>query len=647
MRRATILILLLLSFAVTAAHAEERLEMVSAFWGTPEQLIDARPGDSKLPLTLLIQNKYSHVIIGIYAELQLPEGFHNVTGGNVASAAFGPSLPPGGVATLTFLINIDKGVRPGNYAFHLRMDYFDPSYSEMRSDFDFTLNVKPPIRLELSYAGWGAPQQPIKPVPGVTGVPLYLWITNPDTSAVYGVNLTLILPQGISGPNGERKGWATIPILEAGQSAMATFMLDIGKEVKGTQLEFLLKMEYSDRWFAKYVEERSFTLPIYQEPKVNLIVQGLDLEQASSSKLNVTVLNAGPTTIYDVLPRIQASGIFVLDAPAKALDSLKPGENASFTFELYAPSNLPSAPIPASAIISYKGPDGMYKAESTIFNINILPSRRLIEITPSTTKIRYQRLNEVVLNITNRSNRPLYDVEVSITPPAGLPLYIEEGVGPWRLNEIKGGSSKQITLHILPLAQAEGVVAITATATYRYGDTTRIETQLLLFNLEGFAEITLVDWRLSPKPICNGSRVSFSASLLNRGTRQAYYTFVYINASDPIIVDSMDKKYIGDLPVNSLTPFSLQFDVSPKARPGRYSAEVVVEYMDSIGRKYEVSWPIEISVTIGRAPELTREEGRFPIGQDLMIIIGLLALLIVAVIWGYRRRRRASELEVA
>ena len=95
MKRALLLVLLVALSSFAYANAEERLEVVSAFWGTPDQPVDVRPGDEKVPLTLVLQNKYSYMIIGIYAELTLPEGFHNITGGNVASAAFGPSLPPG------------------------------------------------------------------------------------------------------------------------------------------------------------------------------------------------------------------------------------------------------------------------------------------------------------------------------------------------------------------------------------------------------------------------------------------------------------------------------------------------------------------------------------------------------------------------
>ena len=647
MKRAAILLLLLLSIPMVAhqAHAEERLEVVSAYWGAPEQPVDARPGDSKIPLTLVVQNKYSYVIIGIYAELRLPEGFHNVTGGDVASAAFGPSLPPGGVAALTFLIDIDEDVEPGIYTFQLTVDYFDSVYSEMEDEFNITLRVEPEIGLRLSSAGWGTPQQPIKPTPGTDGVPLYLWITNPDASPVYGVNLTLILPEGVHGPGGERSVWSTIPVIEAGQSAMATFVLDVDERARAGEAEFILKMEYMDQWSAGYNEEENFTLPIYPEPDLLLSVQDVELEQGSSAKLNVTVLNSGSAPIYDVLPTLQAEGLLILSSPTEALDVLGPGEGASFVFKLYAPSNLLPGSVPALLTVSYKGPDGVPRSESSVLSVDVLLSSRLVEIVPSTTEVKYQRLNEVVLEVKNLSGRPIYNVEVSLTPPANLPLYVEEGVGPWRFDAIGPGSSKQIALHILPFAQMEGAAAITATVTYRDGDTTRSETQILLFYLKGYAEITLVNWKFSPDPAYNGSRVSFSASLLNRGTQQAYYTRVYVKASGPFVTDRMSDKYIGDLPTNSPTPFSLQFGISPDARPGKYGVEVVVEYTDTLGQKHEVSWPLELDVVIGHAPK-TVEEGQQPIvDRDLLIIIGLAILLIISIIWGYRRGRREEEIE--
>ena len=73
---------------------------------------------------------------------------------------------------------------------------------------------------------------------------------------------------------------------------------------------------------------------------------------------------------------------------------------------------------------------------------------------------------------------------------------------------------------------------------------------------------------------------------------------------------------------------------------------ITVEYTDTLGQKHEVSWPLELNVVVGHAPKATHEGRQSFIDQDLMIMIGLTVLLIIAIVWGYRRGRRGTEEEI-
>ena len=77
---------------------------------------------------------------------------------------------------------------------------------------------------------------------------------------------------------------------------------------------------------------------------------------------------------------------------------------------------------------------------------------------------------------------------------------------------------------------------------------------------------------------------------------------------------------------------------------------MVIEYTDMLGQIHEVSWPFELKVVTGHSATTAEETERQGfiglIDQDLMIIIVLVALLIVTVVWGYRRGRRGVEEEI-
>jgi hypothetical protein len=298
--------------------------------------------------------------------------------------------------------------------------------------------------------------------------------------------------------------------------------------------------------------------------------------------------------------------------------------------------------------VSYKDERGALKSESIITYITTLSRTSTVKLEPSITEILYKRMNEVQLKIVNLSEEPMYDAELTLTPPSSVPLFVKEGVGPWKFSYIGPNEDKVITLHVLPLAQMDSVAVITATLIYKDGQgLTRTHNDALLFRLKGFPDIQLVNWKVSPSPAYNGSKLTISGSLLNQGTQQAYYSRIYLQASPPFIAGQLSDKYIGDLPLNSLTPFSLQLGLGKRAATGTYTVNLVFEYMDVMGNEYRLTWPVSVDVVqatqkveVGTTPQPS------PLNLNTMLTFALAILLILALIWGYRRGKR-EEVEIS
>jgi hypothetical protein len=649
MKRALILVLLLLSLMpVATSFADERLELVSYTWGTLESPMPVRPGYEDVPLTIMIQNLHSYQVIGIYATLVLEPPFHNRTGGNLVSAAYGPVVPPGAAVPLTFYVDVDEDAVPGLYTLRLNVSYYDSVYSEMETSFNLTLPIEPPKGLKLITAGWGSPSQPMKPVPNDKAVPLFLLILNLDSNPISGVTLELSLPEGFSGPEGERKVNTTIPMIQGGQTAPSTFYLDLDKELEPSKYAFNLSIAYFDFWHVKFTQEETFSLRVYPKPDISLSAEETTVYLGSIAELNLMVRNTGSSKVFDVLPNLQTEGLIPISAPNEPLPELSPLGSANFTFSLYAPTNLPPGPVPMAISVSYKDERGALKSESIITYITTLSRTSTVKLEPSITEILYKRMNEVQLKIVNLSEEPMYDAELTLTPPSSVPLFVKEGVGPWKFSYIGPNEDKVITLHVLPLAQMDSVAVITATLIYKDGQgLTRTHNDALLFRLKGFPDIQLVNWKVSPSPAYNGSKLTISGSLLNQGTQQAYYSRIYLQASPPFIAGQLSDKYIGDLPLNSLTPFSLQLGLGKRAATGTYTVNLVFEYMDVMGNEYRLTWPVSVDVVqatqkveVGTTPQPS------PLNLNTMLTFALAILLILALIWGYRRGKR-EEVEIS
>lgn len=649
MNRALILVLLLLSLLpMTTSFADERLELVSYTWGTIESPMPVRPGYEDVPLTVMVQNLHSYQVIGIYATLVLEPPFHNKTGGNLVSAAYGPVVPPGAAVPLTFRIDVDEDAIPGLYTLRLIVSYYDSVYSEMETSFNLTLPIELPKGLKLVTAEWGSSSQPMKPVPNDKAVPLLLLISNLDSNPVSGVTLDISLPDGFSGPGGERKVSTTISLIQGGQTTYSTFYIDLDKELEPSEYMFNLSITYFDFWHGKYAQEETFDLRVYPKPDLSLSAHETTVYLGSIAKLNLLVKNIGTSKVFDILPNLQTEGLVPISAPSEPLPELPPLSSANFTFSLYAPTNLPSGPVPIGISVSYKDERGVLKSKNIITYITTLSRTSTVKLEPSTTEILYKRMNEVRLKIVNLSEEPMYDAELTLTPPTSVSLFVKEGVGPWKFSYIGPNEDKVITLHVLPLTQTDSVAVVTATLIYkdRQG-LTKTHNDALLFRLKGFPDIKLVSWKASPSPAYNGSKLTISGSLLNKGTQQAYYTRIYLEASSPFIAGHLSDKYIGDLPLNSLTPFSLQLGLDKNTAAGTYTLNLVFEYMDVMGNEYRLTWPISVDVVQASQRievSTTTQPGLFDL--NTMLTIALAALLILALIWGYRRGKR-EEVEIS
>jgi len=102
---------------------QPQFRVVKASWGTSDSEIQAAPGDMNIPLTVAMQNIGNSTVTGLSGTLILQRPFANVSGGRSARAFYDGSVSPGSTYSLKFILNIDAGATPGEYALDMRIDY--------------------------------------------------------------------------------------------------------------------------------------------------------------------------------------------------------------------------------------------------------------------------------------------------------------------------------------------------------------------------------------------------------------------------------------------------------------------------------------------------------------------------------------------
>ena len=99
--------------------------VVETFWGSPTAKISVEPGDNRIKLNVVIQNRDDGAISGIQGNLILRDPFASSNGDDFLSSFFGSTVSSGSTSSADFLLNIDKNTQVGTYDLTIEFSYLD------------------------------------------------------------------------------------------------------------------------------------------------------------------------------------------------------------------------------------------------------------------------------------------------------------------------------------------------------------------------------------------------------------------------------------------------------------------------------------------------------------------------------------------
>lgn len=119
------------------------VKFLDAYFGTLDQKIEVTPGDKNVPFTVVFANVGSQDITGIKGQLLMPLGFSSSDGkGALIFADSDSEALAGKHFSLTFFVNLDKGIPVQQFPATVKLDYSRLRESgERNSFFDFNFKV--------------------------------------------------------------------------------------------------------------------------------------------------------------------------------------------------------------------------------------------------------------------------------------------------------------------------------------------------------------------------------------------------------------------------------------------------------------------------------------------------------------------------
>ncbi|MEM3692510.1 MAG: NEW3 domain-containing protein [Candidatus Bathyarchaeia archaeon] len=657
-----------------ASSIDTSIELISVYWGSPNNPMDAIPGVQDAPLTLELVNRGMRTAYGLTIEYDLPSG---MMPSQSPRTSVSMTMNPGSIATATIEVDIDPKAKPGFYNISFKLEYsVIYAGASLRRLKVFSSNVKldqPPIGygyLELASVDWGQG----KPVyPGDENVTLTLTFVNRAPYTISGLLLRMKFPEGFAAKGGASKIYAPGAIARsASRNVDMTISIDKsahpGTYTLEASCDYLLE---SGGYGIRLNESYAFNVTLNTLEGSLEFVQSLWYGTSAGPgdtgiQLVILLRNLEIPSMMGVVGDVELPEGFIVSTTGEAK-----GRFASVSLAGALPSQFftsgiipPTIPFEVQPRAAFNLGDYLYfvvpvtidpsaipgihafnlrvsfldqwnTPQSVVINCSLylLGSIKLIDVEPIATDVPVGGCGNFSVRIVNRGSSPAYDVYfIFLNMPPGVSL--EKQV--FYIPRIEAGNSiiAETQAYGNPNAPYKGALTAVAMISFKdcYGYSRRYNATFLV-NVKGRIEFKLLDLTVVPSPAYKGARITISGLLLNIGRETAKHVSVYLKECEELRLKQESSQYLGNVDPDAQMPFILEAEVMTDI--GSYTLFIGADYMDEYGGSYHQTYAAKIEVgELPKPPQPSLEEllyriAPIAIASAFLVIMGYLILRYV------------------
>lgn len=294
------------------AVSEPNVVVTSVYWGTnPAGVVSVHPGDTNIPLSIVLSNAGDAAAREVYAKLVLTAPFSyvyyvdekQVSADTVEQNA--GDVQPGFSFTLRFALTVAPDATAGVHRLTLVVDY---KTARELLPVEKNLNVDVPV-----WTGDVRVQRvltvPSKVYPGDNQVAVKIWLVNSGAGSTSDLQVRLIL-EGPFSPSSGGSDAFFLGTVQPGQVSEADFYVDIDKSAQFGS--YSLRLVTDSTGSSGQVEIGQ--IPIYLTEKVRFEIVQLEpkILHAGDSGIGirVTIKNVGSTTADSVRAQLRVGNYF-------------------------------------------------------------------------------------------------------------------------------------------------------------------------------------------------------------------------------------------------------------------------------------------------------------------------------------------------
>lgn len=500
---------------------------------------------------------------------------------------------------------------------------------------------RPSVYLKVSRVVWGEnPDSPIRAYPGDEGVALTVEMQNYSNDTIKGVEATLALSDPFIDIYGNRNATATGEpsdigdimnqtgeILPAGFFTF-TFSLDINPKALPGSYSYNMTVNYlvksGEYWFqgeARIVAV-SFVMSKIQAT-VACSVSPQDVEKGESVDVSGSIdpeqENVTVTLVYKKPNGSTVSQNVKTDAEG-----------------FYSESFQPDIEGPWSVNASWPG-DERHEGDWISVSFEV---RFPVSLSISTSNNRLTGGFDNCFNITLLNSGGVLTSTIDVTLSIPSPLIVH-GDNHWTFESLEPKNSTMIPIEIYaPTSSIGATYSGTLNLNYRddYGESHSDSYPIGLI-VTGQIELVVYDKITNPQPVKPGSKVSITATLLNKGNVAAEYVNVSITPNTVLGLTAESTAYVGEVEENSPAPFTLAANVNTNVPNGTYPVTVSITYRDDqyVDHSFNATFYMLVEKDHGGQPTSDGAEGILgPLSEVGLVLLTLLGASAV-VVFLYRR----------
>ncbi|MEM4098938.1 MAG: hypothetical protein QXW57_04235 [Candidatus Micrarchaeaceae archaeon] len=511
---------------------------------------------------------------------------------------------------------------------------------------------------------WGNSTQQISVGPGSMDVPLTVQLESyPATTGticgITNVEGQLQLYGGYSNFNGSAYATDYIAQLSPSQMFNMVFYLNVAKNVSAgpnASSSYYLYIYYNyTNDTARNNQVVNVEIPMHGSPNLTYTPETSTLYPGLNN-LTIKLANTGSGAVYYISTYIESSsGFSVLKQPT-SIGALYPGTSQNINALLYvAPGG--SAPLTLTIDSHYISPYGVNTSAKTNIGMYTSQLQQNISVYPSSLTMVAGRLYNNTIIISNGGDMPIYNVSLTLSPQSPLDLISKSAS--YMFNIIPANSKVELPLSFYAQASSSSVVAtLGAALTYTLNGQVQTASYSMAFLTPGYINLTDVSTSMLPARPIAGEIFTLTSTIENIGAESAVAASVTSYPPNGINIVGSNTSFIGTIPIDTPTAFTLTFMPSPSIKPGIYSIPVKISYLNNLNQHLNTSFVFSVDIGsgnatayggAGRGTYVTAGSGGYPARKsssssgvlDIAIVIVVVAVAVcIAAYYAYAKRKR-------